>query len=708
MDKKTPVLNKVKNRLLILSPSVKSGKERECNKNDFIQEGGRPIGKGGFAEVWKVTQKQTKKVFVIKVMNKRSIIEQKLVDQINREIEILYRVNHPHIVKLVNHFEDEDSFYLIMNYASKGQLYSLLKRHNRLDEKTAAQYILEVITAVEYLHNLDPPIIHRDIKPENILLDENYRVKLADFGWSNYVSSDEVRKTYCGTPEYLSPEMIRRQGHDTSIDVWSIGILLFELLTGHSPFRGTNQEELFNNVKKNRIIWTVDFPPLAKDLISMLLKANPQDRISLANIKKHKWFKSIPDLKLPIQIKETDKRTLLETHLIFPMKDAEESKGEEESVKTINTISKSKFENNISKSYNDSFETLIIEEMDVIKKELNHVKHKLDKSEAEVKKYIDKIQKYKEKENYWNTVEVENSMLNEQIEEYKVLNQNRYDLLAEIEQKDIELIFRSRTINKLESEITNLTNGLKLSDSKLIETRRLIDESENKNNQLKQAMEELIKTQEFKNSSNQEQLENLNKLMEISQQPLSDISKEASDLITGIFKEIKQLVQSKAKNISVNLRSIQQNTEKTDEIFLKLLNDNHSMLVGLVNKVKSSFQEECEKLVRNISQNKTNKTNHKIEELKKQIVELMPYKVKNIQIEAKFEKLEGSVSLLNEKLKTLNDYKSTSEILNSEKDTVIAKLNDKIVDLEAKLSDVKDFLFRNCSDKLDEFTPFYQ
>jgi serine/threonine protein kinase len=102
----------------------------------------------------------------------------------------------------------------------------------------------EAAIAVNYLHCKQPPIIHRDIKPENILLDGNLQVKLCDFGWSNFFN-EEVRHTLCGTPEYLAPEMIRKSGHDTRLDLWNLGVLLFELLAGSAPFRGKTKEELY-------------------------------------------------------------------------------------------------------------------------------------------------------------------------------------------------------------------------------------------------------------------------------------------------------------------------------------------------------------------------------------------------------------------------------------------------------------------------------
>lgn len=134
------------------------------------------------------------------------------------------------------------------------------------------------------MHSLYPPIIHRDIKPENILLDEQGAVKLADFGWSNFFSDEQRRQTYCGTPEYLAPEMIKQSGHDKSLDIWNLGVLLFELLTGSPPFEGANQSILFENILNHKVKWPVRFNSIAKDLIQKLLKTDPAQRIKLDDI----------------------------------------------------------------------------------------------------------------------------------------------------------------------------------------------------------------------------------------------------------------------------------------------------------------------------------------------------------------------------------------------------------------------------------------
>ena len=158
-----------------------------------------------------------------------------------------------------------------------------------------ASIVRDLASAIYYLHNMDPPIIHRDIKPENILLTNNSKIKLTDFGWSNYINFEgEQRSTLCGTPIYLAPEMIQNSGHDKHVDIWCLGVLLFELLTGIPPFIGQNRILLMKNIINVNISWPMPprlpLDPDAKDLISKILKKNPNERISLENMIKHNFF----------------------------------------------------------------------------------------------------------------------------------------------------------------------------------------------------------------------------------------------------------------------------------------------------------------------------------------------------------------------------------------------------------------------------------
>ena len=285
------ILNEIQKRLFILSPTVELGFERECNKYDFIRDK-NPLGKGAFGEVWKVTHEYSKKVYCIKMMTKRDIFEQKLINQINKEIGIMYNINHPYSVKLYNHFEDNEKLYLIMELASNGNLYNFIQNNKNQKIKTKEmikKIIIQVIEIIKYLHSLD--IIYRDIKPENILLDKDYNVKLCDYGWASYLSKGQFCSAYCGTPEYVSPEVIKKYPYNEKVDIWGIGVLIFELVFGYPPFTSNFNEDRFNNIKEGKINWPKDLNDMElKDLIEKILKVNPKDRISLDEIEKHQWL----------------------------------------------------------------------------------------------------------------------------------------------------------------------------------------------------------------------------------------------------------------------------------------------------------------------------------------------------------------------------------------------------------------------------------
>ena len=302
-----PILSSPKTKfkhLLPLGPKIFEGLENEPNKKDFETLQDKCIGSGTFGSVWKVRHKITNQIYAIKVINKEYIIKENMLEQIKKEIEIMYKVNHPNIIKLYSHFEDDEDFCLIMEYASRGQLYSFIKKQKKLNQISSKQYIKEIISAIKYLHSLDPPIIHRDIKPENILLDNNGNCKLCDFGLANFDiknNDNELNKkeNYCGTPEYFAPEILNKSSCGKSVDIWAIGILLFEMLTGRPPFKIDidKLDSYSNNSKIWKINWTDDFPRLARDLISRILVPNPEDRLNLDQILSHQWFIDTPSLR---------------------------------------------------------------------------------------------------------------------------------------------------------------------------------------------------------------------------------------------------------------------------------------------------------------------------------------------------------------------------------------------------------------------------
>ena len=283
------------NKLLFESPSVVKGEERELQRSDFLFE--RKLGDGAFGQVWRVKNKASSKLYAMKQVPKDKVM--KMLNQFRREVFIMYELSHPHIIKLYNHFEDEKFFYLIMELADGGNLFHKLYREKCFLERNAAQYFREVVLAVEYLHSHVPAIIHRDIKPENIILDKDGRIKLTDFGWSNYYSTDNptLRYTMCGTPEYLPPEIVNESGHNTGADIWCLGILLFEMLTGTTPFVSKGKDQMLVNIANAKAKFPLAMPPLVKELISKMIEKDPNKRISAKEIKAHAWLAENPPIR---------------------------------------------------------------------------------------------------------------------------------------------------------------------------------------------------------------------------------------------------------------------------------------------------------------------------------------------------------------------------------------------------------------------------
>ena len=282
--------NNVLNRFLPIPGTVLKGLESEPKISDFILM--KELGVGSYGRVILVQHKITQAKYAIKCIDKRNKVNIEEKPYFRREIEIMYRVHHPNVVKLFGHFEDNKYCYFIMEYIPGGNVYNLVPKNGikTVPTKTIVSIMKDVISAVYFLHHMSPPIIHRDIKPENVVLDQNMRAKLTDFGWSNYMQGDMKRTTVCGTPVYLAPEIINNRGHDEKVDIWCIGVLLFELLTGISPFQGNDVQTIKYNINRLNIAWQRDMDRDAVDLIRRILKYNPEERISLEQMLLHPFI----------------------------------------------------------------------------------------------------------------------------------------------------------------------------------------------------------------------------------------------------------------------------------------------------------------------------------------------------------------------------------------------------------------------------------
>ena len=284
----TSNINNVSNRFLPIAESVAKNLEADPKITDFniLKE----LGAGSFGRVLLVQHKVTQAKYAIKAIDKRNKANIQEKPYFRREIEIMYRVHHPNVVKLFGHFEDNTYCYFIMEYISGGNIYALVPKSRSIPPKQIASIMKDVISAVYFLHHMHPKIVHRDIKPENVLLDKGMVGKLTDFGWSNYMQGDIKRTTVCGTPVYLAPEIINNQGHDEHVDIWCIGVLLCELMAGYSPWGGEDVQTGRDNICRLKIRWPQDIDRDAMDLISKILKYNPEERLTLRQMLAHPFF----------------------------------------------------------------------------------------------------------------------------------------------------------------------------------------------------------------------------------------------------------------------------------------------------------------------------------------------------------------------------------------------------------------------------------
>ncbi|XP_066303871.1 cGMP-dependent protein kinase 1-like isoform X1 [Branchiostoma lanceolatum] len=251
------------------------------------------LGVGGFGRVELVKWQDNS--FALKCLKKKHIVNTRQQEHIYSEKAIMMSCNSPFIIKLYKTFKDTRYVYMMMEPCLGGELWTILRDRGSFDDHTTRFCTACVVQAFTYLHGRG--IIYRDLKPENLLLDQRGYVKLCDFGFAKKIGFGHKTWTFCGTPEYVAPEIILNKGHDYSADVWSLGILMFELLTGTPPFSGSDPMKTYNLILKG--IDAVEFPRKigknANHLIKKLCKENPSERLGyqkngMNDIKKHKWF----------------------------------------------------------------------------------------------------------------------------------------------------------------------------------------------------------------------------------------------------------------------------------------------------------------------------------------------------------------------------------------------------------------------------------
>jgi len=282
-----------------------SSNNQKVTKDDF--ELLNVIGKGSFGKVMQVKKKDDGKIYAMKVLRKEAIIARKQVAHTRAEKSILQKIQHPFIVRLHYAFQTKDKLYMILDYINGGELFYHLKKEGRFPENRVKFYAAEIVCAMAHLHSLQ--IVYRDLKPENILIDMDGHICITDFGLSKEINPEEGTHTFCGTPEYLAPEVLKGQGHGTAVDWWSLGTLVYEMLTGLPPFYSQNINIMYQKILNGELRFPSFVSPEAQSLLEGLLTREVDKRLGSgpegsSNIRNHAFFSGIDFAKLEKRLVE--------------------------------------------------------------------------------------------------------------------------------------------------------------------------------------------------------------------------------------------------------------------------------------------------------------------------------------------------------------------------------------------------------------------
>lgn len=253
------------------------------------------IGKGTFGKVFLVRHIQSSRFLAIKVLEKETVVESKQSSQVMREKQVLAECsNCPFIVSFVGSFQDQLRLYLVMEFVIGGELFTRLNAVKRFSVSEARFYLAEVMMAMAYLH--DREIVYRDLKPENIVLDALGHVRLVDFGFARHLENGRCR-SFCGSPFYIAPEMLSNSKYGKSVDIWALGVLLFELLTGSPPFSGNTANEVYRKILFSNVHVPSFLDSDSRDLLQSLLDPSPDSRLGsrngLLDVMGHRWFRGV-------------------------------------------------------------------------------------------------------------------------------------------------------------------------------------------------------------------------------------------------------------------------------------------------------------------------------------------------------------------------------------------------------------------------------
>ena len=609
---------------------------------DFEYDIEKPIGKGGFCTVYKTIFKETKKVYALKVIDKSILNNEDQIKNIENEINIMNELDSRNLLRLITNFEDENRIYIILPLCPNGQLYDIIhKPIRKVKESIIKKYLYQSIQAINYLHK--KKIIHRDIKPENILIDNDDNALLSDYGIATHCKEGETRNTYCGTDEYLAPEVIRGENYDEKIDIWAIGILIYECV---SPSRKTpfnkldflertkdNKEYLIKTEKELKINYDKDFNPLAKNLIEKILKINPKERLPIDDILKHVFFNDV-NLEIKNDIFIYDK------------------KEENINQKILNELKIIK--TNISKDTYDQVINSMKSENEKIKNELEIKENELNKIKTEKDAILNK-----------------NEILTQTLNEYKINLEEKNKLVERLTTKRINQLGEGETslpINIVQNN--NIIKNNKFENLLISSTEKLNfiskiekDKNPSKYYEINDVNNFIISSKKQEKKENKDD-KTTNKEVDINQfaLDLKSAKKSFSETIIQIDDNLNDMKQYLKKNDNEFKNEFLSKIKEFNKVIYELKDKITISIESTIEKVNKGMEEEknkTEKMLKDkINENEQKIKEHeleckpKIEELK---LEVEKWKVKADSISSQISIKDKMIDNLKETIKRKDD-----------------------------------------------------
>ena len=426
------------------------------------------IGEGTFGVVRLGKVKATGEKVAIKILEKKKIVTKDDEERVEREIEILKKVKHINVIKIMKIEKDSEKIYIIMEFCEKGELFNHIVEEQKLCEIEAAYFYYQLINGLECIHYNG--VVHRDLKPENLLISKDNILKIIDFGLSNYYNKKDLLSTPCGSPCYASPEMVSGKKYDGfMIDVWSTGIILFAMLAGYLPFEDPDNEILFQKILKCEVEFPDDLSEDAIDLMKKIMVTKPEERITLSGIKKHRFY-----LKGKKKFKSFHKNLVQEVEKNYDIND--DNKNDEIKIENLEK------ENEKEQKEKKEKEEKEKDEENKLSFKIDEIKFESNSAKEIIKLNFEDI--LNNNENINNNKQKEEEKVNDQkkIEEQKIILANEPNINIDNNNNEIKENRDDLIENEKENKIQNTNSNEKNENNKVLENKNNIIEENNEIN----------------------------------------------------------------------------------------------------------------------------------------------------------------------------------------------------------------------------------